>query len=155
MILECARLVLHCNLLQMENISKQYEIMWNKTELNMKTVKLCQHIHEARNSHTKQKCWSHWTTVNLMKSRIQWSLPTKGDVRSLIHANETMFTRQIVGVSVPLLWWMDLSISFLASYFEYDVPFWFETCVSEWVYKYVFWCTLYSFQGRTFNQIQA
>lgn len=29
---------------------------------------------------------------NLVKSRIQWSLRTKGDERSLIHANETMFT---------------------------------------------------------------
>lgn len=58
MILECARLVLHCNVLQMENKSKQYEIMWNKTELNMKTVKLCQHIHEAA-IHTQNKNADH------------------------------------------------------------------------------------------------
>lgn len=57
---------------------------------------------------------------NLVKSRIQWSLRTKGDVRSLIHANETMFT----GFFSHLLLHRHNSVFFVLLQRQHSLPVW-------------------------------
>lgn len=110
MIRECA-LVLLCNL-KMKNTSVcNSRARWIdriKCE-NSQTGNIFMKI-KLKKDERRRRRRTDWTTVNLVKPRIQWSCWTKGEVRSLIHANETVFTGAKTSLSF-FFFNIDLSLS--------------------------------------------